>query len=105
NTCAPGTRIRRSERPHSRKKSTRSRSCIADSVVKRGKGDRLQPSNDGGIRQTPPVPLRRFDCSTSLYSTNPYGGSVTTAWIDLSSHRWNQSRQSPLKRVARPNRK
>ena len=37
------------------------------------------PSSLGGMRQTPPRPLRSFRCSPFVYSRNPYGGSVTIA--------------------------
>ncbi len=40
-------------------------------AVKRGKGRLLQPSNDGGIRHTPPRPLRSFSFSCGVYSRNP----------------------------------
>jgi hypothetical protein len=46
------------------------------------------------MRQTPPLPLRNLACSSSLYSTSPYGGSVTTAWIELGSQSASHSKQS-----------
>jgi len=37
-------------------------------TVKRGRGLRLHPSNDGGIRHAPPRPLRSLAFSSRVYS-------------------------------------
>ena len=47
-----------------------------------------------GIRHVPPLPCRSLRCSPSVYSTRPYGGSVTTAWMLSLSRRSSQSKQS-----------
>src|SRR5207248_11139776 len=77
--CAPGTTIGKSKRAHAKKNFSNSVMSSRERTVKRGNGERLFPSNDGGIRHTPPFPLRSLSCSRSLYSTRLYGGSVTTA--------------------------
>ena len=64
---------------HRAKNDSRCSRSVEVSVVNRGSGARWWPSKDGGIRHTPPFPLRSLACSFRLYSTNPYGGSVTTA--------------------------
>src|SRR5438552_11243253 len=80
-TCAPGTTIGKSKRAQAKKNLSNSVMSSRDRTVNRGSGDRLFPSKDGGIRHTPPFPLRSLSCSSSLYSISPYGGSVTTASI------------------------
>ena len=40
-------------------------------AVNRGKGARLCPSKDGGIRQIPPLPLARFSNWSASYSLTP----------------------------------
>ena len=53
----------------------------------------------GGIRQTPPLlPLRSFACSFSVYSTIPYGGSVTMACSDFSLTDASHTKQSACTR-------
>ena len=44
------------------------------------------------MRQTPPRPCRSFRSSVGVYSRRPYGGSVTTAWMDCGAARANQSK-------------
>ena len=73
-------------------------------VVNRGTGERRWPSKVGGSRHTPPRPLRSFSCSMVLYSTSPYGGSVTTPCIESPSRSASQARQSAWKSNARPDR-
>jgi hypothetical protein len=78
-TFAPGTSAGDRSRAHLKKKSSRAFRSVAVKTVNLGSGERLLPSNDGGIRQIPPFPFRSFSCCSEEYSTNPYGGSVTTA--------------------------
>ena len=40
-------------------------------TVKRGRGERWQPSKEGGIRQTPPLPVLLFCSCSSEYSISP----------------------------------
>src|SRR5271166_2657179 len=96
-TLAPGTVARTSNAAKRRKKLHSSPRSSSSSTVKRGNGARLCPSNDGGMRHTPPLPLRNFACSFLLYSMRPYGGSVTTAWMEQGSHCASQSKQSTLR--------
>src|SRR5262249_56025756 len=61
-TFAPGTRTGSNTLPHSKKnRASASRSSV-ERTVKRGNGERLVPSNDGGMRQIPPFPIRSFSC-------------------------------------------
>ena len=94
-TCAPGTRT--GNRSSAKRSKNASRRLLSPSfnTVKRGKGLRVELSNAGGMRQTPPRPSRNFRSWSGRYSTNPYGGSVTTAWIELRSASCNQSKASP----------
>src|SRR5436190_49297 len=62
-TCAPGTTTGRSSRAQAKKNRSSSMMLSRISTVKRGSGARLLPSNDGGMRQTPPRPLRSLACS------------------------------------------
>ena len=55
-TCAPGTSFGSSRRAQTKKNVLMSLSCSGVRVVKRGNGERRCPSNDGGIRHTPPLP-------------------------------------------------
>ena len=101
-TFAPGTITRIRLRPQARKNCSKASRSVAFNTVKRGNGDRLAPSKLGGIRQMPPRRVRSLPCSTSEYSTKPYGGSVTTAWIELaswrSSHSCSRRAQAPSAR-------
>ena len=70
-TFAPGTSTGVRSLAQREKNSLRARRSSGESTVKRGSGEREAPSNDGGIRHTPPVPLRSFSCSLDEYSTSP----------------------------------
>lgn len=94
-TFAPGLNLGKSSFVQMKKNSLKFAFCAAVNVVKRGSGARKCPSYDGGILHTPLLPLRSFDCSFGVYSCKPYGGSVTTAWMLLSSWVSSQSKQSP----------
>ena len=103
NTCAPGTTTRMRRCPNRSKNARMPARSASLSAVKRGSGCRVAPSKSGGMRHTPPRPLRRLASWSGVYSTTPYGGSVTTASIEFagapSSHskastRWMD--QSPV---------
>ena len=66
-----GTMVLDALRPKRSKNSYMFSRSEALKVVKRGSGERRQPSNEGGILQTPPLPLRSLRCSFSVYSTKP----------------------------------
>src|SRR5207245_6606343 len=76
------------------KKASNSDLCSSFNTVKRGNGRRSQPSNEGGIRHTPPFPARSFCFCSSVYSNKPYGGSVTTAWIEFRARARSHSKAS-----------
>ena len=57
--------------PHTKKNEPNCSNCCCVKVVKRGTGERLLPSKDGGIRQTPPLPSRSFFCCAGVYSCKP----------------------------------
>src|SRR5712692_1929260 len=99
NRCAPGTKRRKARFAKDEKKLVnRSRSCSV-STVNRGTGLRSQPSNDGGILQTPPRPFLSLYFSSEVYSFSPYGGSVTMASTECSRWASIQVRQSPERRL------
>jgi hypothetical protein len=99
---APGRATRASSKPSFLKKAWSAFRSASSSTVKRGSGDRLCPSKAGGIRHTPPFPVRSLSCSFVVYSTRPYGGSVTTAWTDDGSCAASQSKQSAWYSAAEP---
>lgn len=103
-TCAPGTTIGNNDRAHAKKNRSSSPRSSRVRTVNRGNGDLLFPSNEGGIRHTPPLPSRSLFCSCSLYSTRPYGGSVTTPSMLFVCAVANHSKQSPWISVALPKR-
>ena len=55
-TFAPGTSTGVRSLAQREKHPLRARKSSGESTVKGGSGDREAPSNDGGVRHTPPVP-------------------------------------------------
>ena len=99
-TCAPGTSAGMSSWA-SRVKNALSRSLSSSfNIVNLGSGLRTALSNAGGSRHTPPRPMRSFSSCAGVYSTRPYGGSVTTACIEFRSTLSSHSKASP--RTIRP---
>src|SRR6202034_3289720 len=94
NKCPPGTRMRNARWANSEKNCFRLARSSSERTVNRGRGLRVHPSNEGGMRQTPPRPLRSFSFSTCEYSFSPYGGSVTMAWTELAGRESIHSMQS-----------
>src|ERR1035441_1796455 len=78
-------------------------SCL-ERTVNRGTGCRFAPSRLGGILHTPPLPLRSFAWFFSSYSTMPYGGSVTTACMELAGRSDNHFKASQSTYVVRSER-
>ncbi len=70
-TWPPGTRTRTACLANFVKKEQSVAMSVSSKIVNLGTGLRLQPSNDGGMRQTPPRPLRSFAFSMSVYSLSP----------------------------------
>src|SRR6266446_3545986 len=70
-TFAPGTSTGRRRAAQAVKNCSSASRSVCLSTVNRGNGERLEPSKEGGILQTPPLPALSFLCSISEYSTNP----------------------------------
>ena len=70
-TCAPGTSTGMSRSANLWKNAPRAWRSLSVSTVNRGRGRRLHPSKDGGIRQTPPVPFLSFSNWAGVYSSSP----------------------------------
>ena len=82
NTWAPGTRTGSSLSANCRKNDRRASLWTSVRTVNLGRGRRAQPSKDGGMRHTPPLPFFIFSNWSWVYSSRPYGGSVTTPWTE-----------------------
>ena len=94
-TFAPGTNFGSKMRPQRKKNVASPSSPLRFKTVNRGNGALRFPSNDGGKRHTPPRPARSLANSPGVYSWIPYGGSVTTAWMEQSGWRSSHVKQSP----------